>query len=145
MMKSKALIELHEGRRLEPYQDSLGYWTIGVGHLTGAVEHPPITDEECDELLELDLQKAKNALDKEMPWASKGLGEVRYAVLLDMVFNMGSLRGWPVFKTQVKDARYKAAAENMRTTLWASQVKTRAARLATMMETGEWPPELRNL
>ena len=28
-----ALLSLHEGRVEHAYQDSLGYWTIGVGHL----------------------------------------------------------------------------------------------------------------
>lgn len=150
----KKLLELHEGKRLEPYKDSLGFWTIGVGHLIDrrrgkfCPSQIPLTYEECDLLLAADIAVHKAELDAALPWA-RLLDEVRHAVLLDMTFNMGiepfdndGFKDWPMFIGQVKEGAYMEAAQNMRSTLWAKQVKTRADRLATMMETGKWPPEL---
>lgn len=38
----RALIVAREGRRLSAYRDSVGVWTIGVGH-TGRMAPPPVT------------------------------------------------------------------------------------------------------
>ncbi len=152
-MKGKELLEFHEGLRLEPYKDSLGYWTIGFGHLIdrrvgGTVPKTiPLTLQEAEELLDLDLKKHKEELDRELPWA-KDLDEVRYYILLDMTFNLGiepfdgdGFKDWPIFVGQVKRGDFKSAAVNMRKTLWADQVGQRAIRLSMMMEFGKWPEE----
>ena len=152
-MINKLLI-LHEGRKLEPYKDSLGYWTIGVGHLIdrrrgkSCPSQIPLTCEECDLLLAQDISEHKAELDRALPWAST-LDEVRYTVLLDMVFNLGiepfdndGFKDWPNFLAQVKGGRFDEAAVNMLSTLWAKQVKQRALRLSEMMRTGRWPPGL---
>ena len=141
----KALLELHEGRVAHAYPDSLGYLTIGIGHLIDKRKGGKLPEHIIDLLFEHDLAEHKRLLDAALPWAAN-LDEVRYAVLMDMTFNMGpepfdgdGIRDWPIFVRQVRDAQYRAAAQNMRSTLWAKQVKGRAERLATMMETGEWP------
>src|SRR5690606_6575272 len=94
-----------------------------------------------DALLDHDIQEHEQRLLSLAPWAG-ALDPVRYAVLLDMTFNLGSLSGWPVFLTQVKARQWQAAAQNMRGSKWAKQVGQRAERLATMMETGQWPAQL---
>lgn len=44
----KLIIEF-EGLRLEPYRDSAGYWTIGIGHLVRPGEHfTKITAEQAE-------------------------------------------------------------------------------------------------
>lgn len=35
-----ALIKAHEGLRLQAYQDPVGAWTIGAGHIAAAGPHP---------------------------------------------------------------------------------------------------------
>lgn len=144
---SKDLLVLHEGRRASVYKDSLGYWTIGVGHLVDQRKGGKLPEHIIDALLEWDIAEHKRVLDTELPWARQ-LSEVRYAVLLDMVFNLGpepfdgdGIKDWPMFLRQVRDGQYRAAAQNMRATLWAKQVGSRAARLSTMMETDQWPSE----
>src|SRR4051812_32598192 len=49
-----------EGKRLTAYRDSVGVWTIGVGHTAAAGAPAPkrgmtITAQECDDLLARDL------------------------------------------------------------------------------------------
>ena len=133
----KELIERHEGRVPFAYQDSMGYWTIGVGHLIDQKKGGRLPEHIIDALLEHDIKEHEARLLRLAPWA-KELDEVRYAVLVDMTFNLGSLIGWPIFLEQVRTGNYAAAAANMRATRWASQVKGRAVRLAKMMETGKW-------
>lgn len=143
----KELITLHEGRVPHAYQDSLGYWTIGVGHLIDRRKGGRLPAPIIEALLEWDIKEHQQVLDATMPWA-RALSPVRYAVLQDMVFNLGpepfdgdGFKDWPIFLGQVRSAQYRAAAQNMRATKWASQVGTRAERLATMMETDQWPTE----
>lgn len=166
MNSLRSLIILHEGRRAKKYRDSEGYWTIGVGHLIDerkggslplfvvaelnrlgldVYDSDPMPEDLIDKLLDWDIDLHKRLLDKALPWAA-ALGDVRYAVLIDMTFNMGDepfdgdgVKDWPIFVNQVKTGQYEAAANNMLNTTWRKQVKSRAERLAQMMRTGKWP------
>ncbi len=55
-------IKEHEGVRLNAYQDSVGIWTIGVGHILGVYEGQQITTMEADRLLEADLETVDKCL-----------------------------------------------------------------------------------
>lgn len=147
--REKQLLTLHEGRVHHAYQDSRGYWTIGVGFLIDKRKGGRIPDEVIDFWLDIAIRDHRAALYKALPWAEQ-LDPVRRYVLLDMTFNLGvepfdgdGFKDWPIFVNQVKTGKYQAAARNMRATLWARQVGRRAQRLADMMETGEWPQTLR--
>ena len=56
-------VRIHEGCVLEPYLDSLGKLTVGIGHLVQAHERKrfqegvKITQEEADELFDIDLNR----------------------------------------------------------------------------------------
>lgn len=133
----KDLIKLHEGKRNKPYTDTVGKLTIGVGrNLTDR----GLRDSEVDFLLENDLAEVTEELRQRLPWTER-LDPVRKMVLQDMMFNMG----WPVlsqFKNTlgfVQRAEYEKAATAMLQSKWATQVKTRAVRLAEMMRSGKWP------
>lgn len=152
-MKGQALLRFHEGERLTSYLDSLGNWTIGVGHLLPNSHDPKwagyrITQEECDRLFQDDWNKHVKLVGSFAPWAME-FDEVRRYVVIDMTFNLGiepfdgdGYKDWPKFVRQLKNNDWAAAAANMRSTLWAQQVKGRARRLARMIETGSWPREL---
>ena len=57
-------VRIHEGCVLEPYKDSLGKLTVGIGHLVQPHERKrfqegvQITQEEADELFDIDLNRA---------------------------------------------------------------------------------------
>ena len=147
--KIRDLLALHEGRIPHAYQDSLGYWTIGIGHLIDRRRGGKLPEHIIDALFDYDLMQHAEDLYTAMPWVH-GLDEVRQCVLLDMCFNLGvepfdgdGFKDWPMFVNQVKTGDYQKAANNMRATLWAKQVKGRAERLAKMMETGEWPDDVK--
>lgn len=141
------LLTLHEDRVPYAYQDSLGFWTIGVGHLIDKRKGGSLPPHIIDALLTWDIAEHQNALRALNPWISK-LDEVRQTVMDDMTFNLGTepfdhdgFEDWPMFLKQVETGQYAAAAANMRSTLWHTQVGKRAERLAKMMEQGKWPTE----
>ena len=151
-MKGKELLKFHEGERLTAYQDTRGFWTIGVGHLLPDPRDPKwrgykITKQASDQLFQMDWVKHIDLVRKYAPWALE-FDEVRRYVIVDMTFNLGvepfdgdGYKDWPIFVRQLRVNDWAAAAANMRSTLWARQVKGRAERLARMIETGAWPNE----
>lgn len=143
MDKLSRLLALHEGRVPYAYQDSLGYWTIGIGHLIDRRKGGKLPDQIIDQLFQYDLLEHAAELVRALPWIER-LDPVRQAVLIDMAFNLGvdGLLGFRNTLAYVKAGDYTQAATNMLMSKWATQVKGRAVRLATMVRTGHWPPEL---
>ncbi len=127
-----------EGFRSAAYQDSLGYWTIGIGRLVDARKGGGISRDEALYLLSNDLKRVDAELDKALPWWRE-MNAARQRVLRNMCFNMG-LRTLLTFKNTLAAMQrgdYRAAAAGMRASKWATQVKGRAVRLARTMENGE--------
>lgn len=151
-MNQKLIDELRrdEGERLKSYRDTMGLWTIGVGHLIdparGADPAPfgrdlrngaTITAAESAELLNRDISEKMAELDKRLSWWRE-LDEVRQRVLVNMAFNLG-VAGLLAFKNTlafIRQGDYAGAARGMLASAWAQQVGQRAHRLADMMVQG---------
>jgi len=145
------MLSVEEGRRNKPYKDSLGYLTVGVGHLIDPRKGGSLPDyaqaeldrngmlEEAtiDRLLEDDIINAVEQLDRNLPWAAS-LDEVRYTVLLDMCFQMGigGLLGFTNTLRHVREGNYEQAATNMKASLWRRQTPNRANRRIEEMRSG---------
>ena len=135
----KEQLRRDEGVVNHAYTDSLGFTTIGVGRLIDARRSGGLRDSEIDFLLHNDIAEKTAQVLAAFPWASK-LSETRRAVLINMAFQMG-IGGLLKFKRalgSIEDGQYKEASMEMLDSLWAQQTSTRAHRLATQMETGEW-------
>lgn len=134
-----------EGIRYQPYKDTEGYWTVGVGYNLDAHPLPdgvslPLSNTEVDILLEISIKDVLKGLKTHLPWYER-LDEVRQRVLANMAFNLG-IYGLLKFKktlAAVERGDYKVAATEMLSSPWAMQVKGRAIRLAGAMTTGEMP------
>jgi len=130
------LLKLHEGFRRTVYQCTESFWTLGYGR---NVQTVGLTREEAEFLLRNDISRARASCEHEVYWSA--LDDVRRAVIIDMVINVG----WSKFATfirmrdAVRQEDYVRAAAEMLNSKWAGQVGDRARRLATMMRTGEWP------
>jgi lysozyme len=129
-----------EGVRYSPYQDSLGYWTVGCGHKILPTDHfhYPMTDAEVDQQLEYDITDKVNQL-RLLPWFNT-LDECRQGVIVNMAFNMG-VAGLLTFVTTIhliSIGDYNGAHQHMLQSLWAKQVGPRANRLADQLVTGAW-------
>ena len=128
-----------EGSVAHAYQDSLGYWTIGVGRLIDERKGGLLYPDEIDYLLKNDVNRATAGIRAALPWFQV-LDEARQAVLIQMAFQMG-VKGLLAFSTtlsHVRVGRYAEAAVAMLESLWAKHTPERAARLSKQMETGEW-------
>lgn len=137
MDKDKLISELirDEGEVLHAYQDSLGYWTIGVGHLIDKRKGGKISKAASRFMLAEDIDEKMSEPDKALPWWRE-LSDVRQRVLINMAFNLGigGLMGFLNTLKAVKEGRYKDAARGMLASRWRTQVGDRAKRLADMME-----------
>ena len=130
----KSMLRKHEGMVLHSYQDSLGYWTIGVGRLIDNRKGGGITVEEAMFLLDNDIKRIEVDLDNHLPWW-RTLDETRQLVIADMCFNLGisSLLGFKNTLAAMKEGRYADAADGMLASDWHTQVGKRAEHLAEMM------------
>ena len=84
------LIKDFEGERLIAYQDSVGIWTIGIGH-TGKVDGKnicqgmKITSQKSEELLKADIEYFENAVNK----INFLLNQNQFDALVSFSFNCG--------------------------------------------------------
>lgn len=84
-------LALREGKRLKAYKDSVGVWTIGVGHTSAA--GPPavtpdlvITDAQCDEIFARDLGKYEAAVNGAI---TRPVSQTSFDALVSLCFNIG--------------------------------------------------------
>lgn len=124
----------HEGLVLRPYKDSVGKLTIGVGR---NLDDVGISRSEALTLLENDIARACKDLDTNLPWWRQ-LSDTRQQVLADMCFNLGirRLQGFRKALEAMRAGAWYEAADQMLDSTWASQVGSRAIRLADMMRSG---------
>ncbi len=125
-----------EGLRLKPYVDTVGKLTIGVGR---NLTDKGISEAEAKLLLANDLADIRFQLPRVLPWIKK-LDEPRYAVLINMAFNLGinGLLGFRKSLNAMLSEQWETAADEMLDSKWAYQVGARAIRLANQMRTGLW-------
>lgn len=141
-MNVRDLITMHEGRVPHAYEDSLGYLTIGIGHLVDQRKGGRLPDAIIDALFEHDLHEHTNELFAHLPWA-RDLDPVRQAAMIDAYFNLRrNLLGFKVALAHMQSGNWEAAAAAMLDSKWAKQVGRRANRLAGMIKTGEWPSDI---
>lgn len=86
------IIKLFEGCNLQPYKDSAGLLSIGIGHLIKSDEDfgDDITQDEADELLRKDLQQA--AIGVEGTVSRTDLNDNQLSALISFTFNLGVTR-----------------------------------------------------
>jgi lysozyme len=125
-----------EGLKLKAYRDSVGIWTIGVGHAyvkAGTVW----TREKALGVLAIDIAEKKRDLDRNLAWW-RTLNDARQDVLLNMCFNLGINRLLKFKNTlaAIKGGHWAEASAGMKSSLWAKQVGKRATRLSAQMLTG---------
>jgi lysozyme len=86
-----ATLREREGCKLEAYQDSVGCWTIGVGHTAAAGEPIPcagmtITQDEADDLLDEDLDAYEDCVNEVV---AEPMTQSQYDAFVSICFNIG--------------------------------------------------------
>jgi len=137
-----------EGRRRDPYYDSEGYPTIGIGHLLlnqkGAdlARWQPIDDSEIDRLFEEDRAKALDGCRAIFGEGFDAFADARQAAFINMCFQLGEA-GLRAFRNMIAAARqndWAAASAQARQSLWYNQVPERADRVIAVLNVGDWTP-----
>lgn len=135
------LLRREEGEKLTVYPDSLGYWTIGTGICVDSrVPGTGLRKEESDFITHNRVNLITSDLSRKYTWFFP-LDSVRRAVVLSMVWQLGSLDGWPNFCNAMALRDYATAADHMLDSKVAkTEAPERWQRQAAMMKTGEWNP-----
>ena len=134
----KARIKEHEGFRDQVYKDSLGFATIGYGHLVlpndPYEEGVTYSKEDLEKVFDGDFDTAcsnANQLIKDLP-----LHHQAKCVIIEMVFQLG-IGGVSKFKNMWKalgEGDYQTASEEMLDSRWAKQTPKRATDLSNVMK-----------
>jgi lysozyme len=110
-----------EGCKLDAYQDSVGVWTIGVGHTAAAGEPEPcagmtITEEEAEMIFVDDLEAYEQAVNETI---SAPMEQWQYDAFVSICFNIGQ-GGFAgaTFVQRFNDGDVKGCAEAI---LWWDQ------------------------
>ena len=136
------MIKRHEGLRLDVYQCSQNFHTVGYGHNLDAHDDPipsePIIMELAEEYFDKDLRDAIYDAGKLPVYFS--LDEVRQCALIDLVFNMGVKSVFKFHKMlqYIAVSDYNNASIQLLDSLYARQVGKRADEIAEMIRTGDW-------
>jgi lysozyme len=137
MTDLERLIIRHEGLKLKPYIDTVGKWTIGVGH---NLSDKPLSKDAVLFILADDIHDAVQDA-KSCCSVYDELSAVRQMVLVDMAFNLGKARlmAFVRFWNAIHKSDWDEAGEQMLDSKWAIQVGSRAIELALMMRTNTLP------
>ena len=137
MEEVKQRIKEHEGFRDTVYSDSLGFATVGYGHLVlptddfvEGVEYPK---EDLEKLFELDFNEAQQSANDlleeiEVPETIKG-------VICEMCFQLGKPRVMKFKKMWegLEAGDYNKAADEMIDSAWHKQTTSRCESLAELV------------
>lgn len=146
---TSSYIIANEGWRNSPYNDSLGYRTVGVGHrITGDEPfnvNQTLTNQQVATLFEQDYNRAKE--EAAMAAALHGvdfdsLSDTRQAVLTDMAFNMGAqggggLAGFNNMWGEIAQGDWDGAAGEIQNSTYARQLPGRSELNAEAMRTND--------
>jgi lysozyme len=135
----KKMVIRHEGVRNEPYKDSLGLWTVGVGHLIGDGKSLPdsykrkFSNEEVMNLFEEDFAHHVKIAEKTPSYDKANEGGK--AAFIDLAFNMGKWwPKWPGTKAKLEDGDFAGAADGLENSKWYTQVGNRAKTIVALVE-----------
>ena len=131
--KLKDRIKKNEGYSVRPYQDQLGFHTIGYGHLITEKERKyyinKFKKKHFDDLFEIDFKKAYKQYKKN--FSKKGHTTSEKELLIEMLFQLG-VSGVSKFKKMLyflnKKKKFMASLE-MLDSLWYSQTPERVENL----------------
>ena len=135
--KLKASIKEQEGNVNTVYKDSLGFATIGYGHLI--IDGDPYEEGQEYSKIILDQQFDED-FDNALSGAEKilGTGDINFkakCVIIEMVFQLG-IGGVSKFKKTLKaisEEDWDTAADEMLDSRWATQTPKRATELSSII------------
>ena len=138
----KQMIIHHEGMKNKPYVDSMGNWTVGVGHLIGkslpADMNREFSQEEIMSMFEQDFAKHYGIAKRTPGWDKAN--EHGKAAMVDLAFNMG--QWWFKFPTtamKLMAGDFPGAAMGLKDSAWFKQVGNRGPTIVGLMSQAGGP------
>lgn len=138
-MNTKERIKQHEGFSPTVYEDTLGYKTVGYGHLitekdnfiTGEIYSP----EQLEGVFEEDYQIAHDNAQDLIEDENIPFHPTVESILIEMSFQLGGprLKKFVKFIEALKFERYGTAADEMMDSRWAKQTPSRAYELSEII------------
>jgi|ERR1700677_1013875 len=112
----------HEGIKKSVYQDSMGFWTIGIGFLCDEKKNAGLSVDECMMILRSRLDKLDKQLSQYNWYTVQDV--VRKGVLQELAYNIGvtGLLEFKTFLAFMAARRCSEAALDLKNTKWATQV-----------------------
>ena len=167
IMSTQALVvkelQMEEGFRSKPYEDTQGHWTVGYGHNLEGREfrlheldflfkdhiniphtvnqyvkywtHSPMSKEEAEYILEVDISYAESLVKNIYKEVWDQIEDQRKAALIDLGFNLGS-RTYREFKKHIaatKELDWDKSANEILDSRAAKQNKKRYHRIANRL------------
>lgn len=136
-----------EGMTPTAYQDSRGFWTIGVGRLIDVRRGGGLSRDEIMYLLKNDILRHTKAVTDHLWWADPTvIGAARFAALVNMHFQLGDgLWKFPKMLAALEagnwEEAYKQAVDANPAVIgdeWPEQTPARARRVAEQLRTNKW-------
>jgi lysozyme len=132
----KDRIKKHEGYRDTIYTDSLGYNTIGYGHLVvedGFIPGVQYSKKELEEVFEKDFAIAIQGANKLV--GDYDLNDDAFGVVVEMCFQLGLPRvsKFIKFLDALKNKDYERAADEMLDSAWHRQTPGRCQELSNII------------
>ena len=133
-MSLKERIKLHEGFRLEPYEDSLGILTVGYGrNLTAAV----FTRAEVELMFETDFRRASQGAENFGFY--EYLNEGRKGVIVELCYWIGPTRlgKFRKMRDALSQCKWQLAHDELIDSKLYRQIPGRTQELADILLSGE--------
>lgn len=137
-MTLESQLKYDEGVRNKAYKDSLGIWTIGVGHTGKEVKSGLVwTDKQINDQLAIDIDSARKIAEGFTFFNS--LNDPRKAAVINMCFQLGNkLTQFTRMLGAIRDEKYALAETYGLQSLWAQQTPKRAKRVLRQLASGNW-------
>ena len=129
----KERIRLHEGYRLECYEDHLGFLTGGIGHKMLPGEEVPTTEDGWLKIYDENFDKAIEGAAK--VGQGMDLPDRKFGVFIEMAFQLGAT-GLAKFKKALaaaRDHQWQICHDQLLDSRWNKQTPNRAKQLAEIM------------
>lgn len=151
------MLTFDEGVRNDLYKDTLGYWTIGIGHLVtksankneaiaildknfGRATTGNLTDTEVKQLFNEDIQSVVNQIKRNATVSEvyESLDANRQMAMTNFAFQLGvtGVAGFTNSLKLLKEKKWDEAAVNLKKSRWFSQTPNRANRVIEVFRTG---------
>lgn len=144
------LLRQEEGVSHEPYIDSLGYPTTGIGFKLGPQNAPlshytfTLSDNTIDAWLQDNVNSVSTSMQQnaDIAKALTHCNQPRQDILTSMSYQMGvsGLAGFHNMLSAIDAENWDEAASQMLDSTWAKQTPDRAKRHAAVMQSGQWSP-----